>query len=401
MKLSNLNLQFLSWVVAIFLVFMGLSIFSDDNFAGMSFLALGIFFMPFVFDAFNLRFARNTRQRRVFKTGIFLTGFLAIAIFSGVKDSKLDRRLNKIRASYANLSDTSNLLHELNQLELQVNALPRKYISEFDTILQDIEAFRSYHADGNVYKSSRFDASRLSAEELDSFYSKSYLHLANNEVVNREILEELRASIPVKEDFQKEVDYYNFRYKHSIQKNDKVSAIEYFEKILKSDKGFDFNNEDLIFALDHLHSIDNGQVVLYNYIRRYKSDQFTILVKLGEILAKAEEHRKADEIVRKSLKIEPDNPKAVRLAGHIANSRNHKKTAIKHFEHLNELRQLDRESCEILRQLTKYVAAWNYYSKCCDGSRSESTGRGACSHHGGVCKSMKEPIYRYKYSYCK
>ncbi|HKB45746.1 MAG TPA: hypothetical protein VKC90_15215, partial [Chitinophagaceae bacterium] len=23
---------------------------------------------------------------------------------------------------------------------------------------------------------------------------------------------------------------------------------------------------------------------------------------------------------------------------------------------------------------------------CCDGSRSYATGRGACSHHGGVCK---------------
>jgi predicted phage tail protein len=27
---------------------------------------------------------------------------------------------------------------------------------------------------------------------------------------------------------------------------------------------------------------------------------------------------------------------------------------------------------------------------CCDGSRSYATGRGACSHHGGVCKWLYE-----------
>lgn len=32
-------------------------------------------------------------------------------------------------------------------------------------------------------------------------------------------------------------------------------------------------------------------------------------------------------------------------------------------------------------------------SRCCDGTSSSATGRGACSHHGGVCGT--EPIYRY------
>lgn len=33
-----------------------------------------------------------------------------------------------------------------------------------------------------------------------------------------------------------------------------------------------------------------------------------------------------------------------------------------------------------------------YVTRCCDGSTSYSTGRGTCSHHGGVC-NWKEPVY--------
>lgn len=34
-----------------------------------------------------------------------------------------------------------------------------------------------------------------------------------------------------------------------------------------------------------------------------------------------------------------------------------------------------------------------YITRCCDGSTSGSTGRGTCSHHGGVC-DWSEPIYQ-------
>lgn len=34
-----------------------------------------------------------------------------------------------------------------------------------------------------------------------------------------------------------------------------------------------------------------------------------------------------------------------------------------------------------------------YITRCCDGSTSNATGRGACSHHGGVC-DWNEPVYQ-------
>ena len=33
-----------------------------------------------------------------------------------------------------------------------------------------------------------------------------------------------------------------------------------------------------------------------------------------------------------------------------------------------------------------------YVTRCCDGTTSSSTGRGTCSHHGGVC-NWNEPVY--------
>jgi tetratricopeptide (TPR) repeat protein len=33
-----------------------------------------------------------------------------------------------------------------------------------------------------------------------------------------------------------------------------------------------------------------------------------------------------------------------------------------------------------------------YITRCCDGTTSSATGRGACSHHGGVC-ALSQPVY--------
>lgn len=41
-------------------------------------------------------------------------------------------------------------------------------------------------------------------------------------------------------------------------------------------------------------------------------------------------------------------------------------------------------------ELKKFVG---YTTRCCDGTESHSSGRGACSHHGGVCNEY-EPVYK-------
>lgn len=45
---------------------------------------------------------------------------------------------------------------------------------------------------------------------------------------------------------------------------------------------------------------------------------------------------------------------------------------------------------EKINPIRKRVAY--YVTRCCDGSTSSATGRGACSHHGGVC-NWNDPVY--------
>jgi len=57
-------------------------------------------------------------------------------------------------------------------------------------------------------------------------------------------------------------------------------------------------------------------------------------------------------------------------------------------------------ACQLLREETRQRVVTGYYtySVCCDGTTSSSTGRGTCSHHGGVCSTKSEPIYQTRYT---
>ena len=57
-------------------------------------------------------------------------------------------------------------------------------------------------------------------------------------------------------------------------------------------------------------------------------------------------------------------------------------------------------ACQLLREETRQRVVTGYYtySVCCDGTTSSSTGRGTCSHHGGVCSTKSEPIYNIRYT---
>lgn len=50
---------------------------------------------------------------------------------------------------------------------------------------------------------------------------------------------------------------------------------------------------------------------------------------------------------------------------------------------------------EKINPIIREITGHNIYLECCDGTTSNAVGkRGACSHHGGVCKTVNEPIYR-------
>lgn len=94
---------------------------------------------------------------------------------------------------------------------------------------------------------------------------------------------------------------------------------------------------------------------------------------------------------KKGLNIAPDDLFINKQLGLYYHKKKWNKTAKKYLKKAAELG--DSESCDIYRDITA-ATKYSYYSRCCDGSTSYSTGRGACSHHGGVCGTIREP---YKY----
>jgi hypothetical protein len=400
MKTQKTSLQFLSWIVIVPLGLTGLSILGEDFVSGAGSLLLAIFFIPSVFDSFKFKFAKSKSQRRLCKVVIFLIGLIIIRVISAGIDVHYESQVEEIQAAFNGLEKDSDQLLELAQIESSIKNLPEKYLARFESITNDIRIYRSYYSGTNSLLSAESIVSKLSPGNLDSLYSTSHLEVTSNRVLNEKIVDGLITSIPTSDDFPSEADYYNFRFRHAKERENTSKSEFYFSKVLEANRKFDFDEDDVIYAIDKFYSLDGYDKKLYNYVRRNKANKFFVLLELSRKLFESEENVKAYEIIAKALKVEKDNKHAVRLAGNIAFARNHKKTTVRHFEHLNELKALDRESCEILRDLTRYVAGWNYYSICCDGSRSESTGRGTCSHHGGVCRSKKEPIYRFKYGYC-
>jgi len=53
-----------------------------------------------------------------------------------------------------------------------------------------------------------------------------------------------------------------------------------------------------------------------------------------------------------------------------------------------------KDACHNYRELTAKTR-YSISSECCDGSHSSSTGRGTCSHHGGVCYTIRTPYKEY------
>ncbi len=117
--------------------------------------------------------------------------------------------------------------------------------------------------------------------------------------------------------------------------------------------------------------------------------------KLGNFYRKKSQHKKAIFYYINYLKIDTTNVIVYTSLGKCYRDIKYKKSAKRYFE--IGTRKGSSEACSELRELT----AKTRYSKesiCCDGSRSYSTGRGTCSHHGGVCRVEYVPYKVYTMS---
>ncbi len=174
------------------------------------------------------------------------------------------------------------------------------------------------------------------------------------------VKENLRRELELyKDDSTKRMDIFNHVADKYLELSDTVEAIATYEQALKA----------------HPKWIDphEGLGDIYANSRKYEK-----AIKQYEICSKA---KKASSRVEYSL------AQCYTLTGKT-------KAALPHYKLAADGGH--KKACEKYRELT---AVTKYYSStlCCDGSTSESTGRGTCSHHGGVCGIKRTPYKEYLY----
>lgn len=126
----------------------------------------------------------------------------------------------------------------------------------------------------------------------------------------------------------------------------------------------------LIFPENYEAKFKKGEVLQKR--RKYKD----ALVLFEDIETKVDAYRKSDVLLEKGkclLKLRKKEKAAIELYKSVQLNN---PEALKLYEKANPYR----------RKISHYV------TRCCDGTTSSATGRGACSHHGGVC-NWNEPIY--------
>jgi tetratricopeptide (TPR) repeat protein len=108
-----------------------------------------------------------------------------------------------------------------------------------------------------------------------------------------------------------------------------------------------------------------------------------------------EDYRDAIKHYKKYIEFDNSNANVLCNLGYCYNQLNSKSKAKEYYKFSADLGNI--EACQQYRELT---ARTRYYTRsvCCDGSTSSSTGRGTCSHHGGVCGIEHVPYKEYVYS---
>lgn len=257
-----------------------------------------------------------------------------------------------------------------------------------------------YNKSHKLYNKEKYEEAILeinSAIQLDSTESKFY-------ELRGLILHHLKDTIHSKQDFVKTI---------TISKTDSIR-----ERRIKELFNWNIEHGNSAYAKDLLYK----ELELYkSNPKKHKNAQEYVALKFIELkdtMSAAElyhkmgiEHKNSDYLnyagilqirlkkfgnaIREfndALKIEPKNDT---LYYNLGMSYLNLKNVNKAKTNLRISKDLgNTDACHEYRKLTAIVK-YNKKTKCCDGTHSNSSGSGACSHHGGVCGSVFIPYREY------
>lgn len=113
---------------------------------------------------------------------------------------------------------------------------------------------------------------------------------------------------------------------------------------------------------------------------------------LADLDFKLKEYRSARKNYGKYVEMNATDADALFHLGVCYLDAKNKSKAKKYFEKASNLGH--SQACKNYRELSAKTR-YSIRSVCCDGSYSSSTGRGTCSHHGGVCRTEHVPYKTY------
>lgn len=273
-------------------------------------------------------------------------------------------------------------------------------LSIIGNLLPESEKDIYQEAELNFFASNYEDALTKINEaiKIDSTNSKYY-------ELRGKILRELQVTVHSEEDFEKTL----FLTTTDLEKDVRIrNMIEWDLKHGEEDKARELLKKEIeLYKEDSLKHIDVVEYAVRKYlsmgdtseaINLYSilSDEYPKSGKFsnqsGILYTIQKKNKSAISEFKKAVKAEPRNDTYLYNLGITHFSVRNKKRAKSYFKQAMD--SGNKDACKEYRELT---ARAKYYkrSRCCDGTTSSALGRGACSHHGGVCRLENVPYKEY------
>ncbi len=219
------------------------------------------------------------------------------------------------------------------------------------------------------------------------------------------LLQEVQDTIHSKEDFEKTV---------KLSQNDSIKnqrILELIEWQLKKGDTAEVKKllleEVMLYKTDSIKHIQTVEYAASTFLAigdtihaiqlfSHLEDQYPLQGRFknqkGVLFSLIKKNNFAIPLFKEAIQIEPKNDQYYYNLGISYLNIKNKTKARKFFKQSMELG--NKEACYEYREL---IARTRYYqiSRCCDGTSSNSVGRGACSHHNGVCRIENVPYKEY------
>lgn len=348
-----------------------------------------------IFRNLNLE---NRHKEIAIKVGAYLLAFLTLITTIIIEQDKKSKKLNYADKEYQRINEiilNQGLDSALN-LTLNVNRIYQKNISQ--VLLKEKKEFAENLKIVCSEKEINSYIKSLTEEEYSQIENRIFLKkYLKDSILNRMLIYQMEKQIKGRKNYTSDVEYYLHKANKAIEKNNESKAYEYFKSAFENKKNEVISNKNYTTYVELLKKMGKKDEILPLYKKALKDlpNDYHLTLKTADYYFDLKKYNTAKSYYKKCISISDTIAVAFNNLGVCYGNLKSKKKAIYNYKKAIKIEGNGGMACKNLREATKKVARWIPYSECCDGTTSSSTGQGACSSHGGVCRSMKRAVYEY------